>query len=210
MIRPKASPTILNGNRTIVTTACVVAPRTLSGSFDWVVVVVVVVVGAWPFSAVSLRSLVTAPPSGLVTLVVVVVLSPLEHPWANTTAQDANAAANNTASRFILDPPRIFARPAAPARALECKDQHIMTGSGANSVTGGDEKIAKAKKSGRDSPGAHGMNGSGPASRPHGCLARGDNRTCAKEVAKALGAASGGFLSLIPLKTPSVAPGALP
>jgi hypothetical protein len=45
MIRPRASPPTLNGNRTIVTTACVVAPRTLSGSFDWLVVFVVVVAG---------------------------------------------------------------------------------------------------------------------------------------------------------------------
>ena len=111
----------LNGNRIIVPIACAVAPKTLSGSFDWVVVVVVVVVGAGEFSvAGSPESVVTAPPSVLLTLVVVVVLSPLEHPWASTTAQDANAAANNTASRFIPDPPQwIFARPAAPARALD-------------------------------------------------------------------------------------------
>src|SRR5690348_3892418 len=94
----------LNGNRTMVATACAVAPSTLSGSFDWVVVVVVVDAGAWAFtlSVPSLSLVITGPPSDLVTLVVVVVRSPLEHPWASTTAQDAIAAANNTASRFIL------------------------------------------------------------------------------------------------------------
>ena len=93
---------ILKGSRTIVATACVVAPRTLSDSVDRVVVVLVVVTGRWPPSAAGLLgSVVTAAPSVLLTLVTVVVLSPLEHP--STTAQDAKATANNTPNRFILD-----------------------------------------------------------------------------------------------------------
>jgi hypothetical protein len=93
---------ILKGSRTIVATACAVAPRTLSGSVDFVVVVLVVVTGPWPPPAAGLLgSVVTAPPSALLTLVTVVVLSPLEHP--STTAQDAKATAKNTPNRFIPD-----------------------------------------------------------------------------------------------------------
>jgi hypothetical protein len=70
--------------------------------------------------------------------------SPLEHPWASTTAQDTDAAANNTASRFILDSPQRIP-PCRPARWIDNKN-HITVGSGANRVTRGKEKKAKRKK----------------------------------------------------------------